>query len=443
MKLSLTKLSLSALLVCAAWPLAILSAQGISSNDAGRVKGMLKDTYEAIKKNYYDPTLQGLDWDARYQEYRDKVDAAPSLGAGVGVVAGFVDGLKDSHTYFQPPSWSKRVDYGYSVGIVGDAPYVLKVRPGSDAASKLQPGDRILGLNGNQINRESFVRMQYILHLLSPQITTTVAVRAPNGQEREEVVESTVTNGRALMELGGSGTSILLNDLVRDMESAEYENRQRSVEMGDILIWRMPSFMVEPSDIDSTISMAREHKTLILDLRGNPGGYVETLKRLVGSVFGENQMIGTRLTRKGRSRLSAPTRGDRAFTGRLIVLIDSASGSSAELFARVVQLEGRGEVLGDRSAGAVREARFFPFFQGTEVIITYGASVTSADLLMRDGVSLEGIGVTPDTVLLPTGEDLAAGRDPVMSHAAQLAGVALDPVAAARLFQEKRRAGGW
>jgi hypothetical protein len=53
---------------------------------------------------------------------------------------------------------------------------------------------------------------------------------------------------------------------------------------------------------------------------------------------------------------------------------------------------------------------------------------------MTDGKSLENTGVTPDDKLLPTAADVADGKDPVMSHALQLSGITLDPVAAGKLF---------
>jgi C-terminal processing protease CtpA/Prc len=99
-----------------------------------------------------------------------------------------------------------------------------------------------------------------------------------------------------------------------------------------------------------------------------------------------------------------------------------------------VQLEKRGTVMGDRSAGAVMETQFLSFAQGGETAIFYSVAVTDADLVMTDGKSLEGVGVKPDEQSLPTPLDLAAGRDPVLAQAARLAGLSLDPVAAGKLF---------
>jgi carboxyl-terminal processing protease len=126
--------------------------------------------------------------------------------------------------------------------------------------------------------------------------------------------------------------------------------------------------------------------------------------------------------------------GDQAFAGKIIVLVDSQSASAAELFARVVQLEHRGTVLGDHSSGSVMEAREYSYSQGLDTQFYYGFSVTDADLIMGDGKSLEHTGVTPDEIILPTGQDLAVGRDPVLARASELGGAKLDPAQAGKMF---------
>jgi len=115
-------------------------------------------------------------------------------------------------------------------------------------------------------------------------------------------------------------------------------------------------------------------------------------------------------------------------------LIDSKSGSAAELFARVIQLEKRGVVIGDVTQGAVMEAKHYEEKAGVDTVIFYGASVTEWDLVMSDGKSLEHVGVTPDEILLPSPHALANGRDPVLAHAVEMLGVKITGEEAGKAF---------
>ena len=75
------------------------------------------------------------------------------------------------------------------------------------------------------------------------------------------------------------------------------------------------------------------------------------------------------------------------------MLIDSTSGSAAEVFARIIQIEKRGTVIGDRSAGAVMEGEFFrhAVYVDPKNVTQYGVMISIADLMMTDGKSLEGV----------------------------------------------------
>lgn len=90
--------------------------------------------------------------------------------------------------------------------------------------------------------------------------------------------------------------------------------------------------------------------------------------------------------------------------------------------------------MGDRTAGMVMEAGLYPYSQGFATIVFYGFEITHADLIMTDGQSLEHVGVVPDKTALPSPEDLALGRDPVLARAAQIAHINLNPVQAGKLF---------
>jgi C-terminal processing protease CtpA/Prc len=79
-------------------------------------------------------------------------------------------------------------------------------------------------------------------------------------------------------------------------------------------------------------------------------------------------------------------------------------------------------------------SRIYSHQIGLDTVVFYAASITEANVIMTDGKSLEKIGVTPDEVMLPTAEDLAAKRDPVLTHAAELVGIKLDPEKAGKMF---------
>jgi C-terminal processing protease CtpA/Prc len=92
-------------------------------------------------------------------------------------------------------------------------------------------------------------------------------------------------------------------------------------------------------------------------------------------------------------------------------------------------------VMGDETGGAVGRGKWILLHGGPVSGLVYSVQVTVARLRLPDGTDLEGRGVKPDLLMIPTSLDLAEQRDPVLSAAAQLAaGVPLSPEEAGKMF---------
>jgi carboxyl-terminal processing protease len=395
-----------------------------------QISDMLRDAYKEVKEHYYDPKFHGVDLEARYQQFTAKIDSLHDAGGGIALTASFLDGLKDSHTYLIPPGKAGDFDLGYRMGLVGDNCFITRIRPKSDAESKLHVGDQVLTVNGFKVDRNDFHAVQYFFGQLAPRKVQTLDVKSPSGELRKVEVAAAVRQSKQVTNLANPNDSFLED--IRN-EKAESMRRDKIVENGDVTIWKIRQFSPDTTSVDKAIATARKHSALIIDLRGNGGGAVITLQALVGSLFDHEIKIADRVGRTHPKPTIAYPQGKR-FDGKVIVLVDGSSASASEILARVIQLEHRGTVLGDRSAGAVMEALRYVEAEGVGSQIYYGFSVTEADLTMKDGKSLEKTGVVPDEVVLPTAADLAAGRDPVLAHAAELAGVKLDPADAGKMF---------
>ena len=407
-------------------------AQGLDRIERERALQMLGNIKNELKKNYYDPTLRGMDVEARFKAAEERIKQATSLGQAFGVIAQVLLDLNDSHTKFYPPARPEKIEYGWRMQMIGDECYVTAVKPGSDAAAQgLKPGDRILQIERFRPTRKEFWKMRYYYNALSPRAGMQMVVQSPGGEPREVNVKAKVTPGNRVLDLT---SDIGINEFIRSLESGGATRHRYYENLGGVFVWRMPSFTMSDEFIDKMMSKAQNASAVVLDLRGNGGGAETGLLRMLGYFFDRDVKMADIKTRKETKPVVAKTRGKGAFTGKVVVILDSDSASSSELFARVMQLEKRGVVVGDRSAGAVMRSMFRTYQMGADRLVMYYASITDADALMPDGQSIEHVGVTPDVLVIPTAEDMAARRDPALARALQLAGAKVDAAKAGALF---------
>lgn len=410
--------------------------------DRRRLQSTLTRVAREIRENYYDPTFGGRDLDALAEVARQRIESARGIGEAFGAIAQFTLELDDSHTFFLPPFQTVDVDYGLEVGIVGDAGVVLGVMPGSDAEKQgVRRGDTVETINGFPVTRETLWKIEYLFNRLRPQPGLRVELRTPQGQARELDLAAEVKPLRRVLELEGEGAGFGWARIEDDYNEHRRKHRLRLVKASDgVLVAKLGEFTLADDEPKKLMDAARGKTALILDLRENAGGEVSALEAVVGGLFEEDTIVATFAEREKTETLRVRGSKRSAFAGKLWVLIDAQSASASELLARTVQLSGRGQVIGERSSGSVRVGRV----RNTSVahgdfVIASGVNVTEADVVMPDGQRLEKSGVVPDVSIVPSTADLAAGRDPALAKALELAGVPMDASAAGALFPPKTR----
>lgn len=428
--------------VAAALTVSPLGAQGRtapvprpSAQDIERGHRMLNQLYQDLRANYFDSTFAGIDMAERLRIAHARIDSSASRQHMFGVIAQFLFDLNDSHTTFIPPGIAADVEYGWRWQIIGDSTYVTAVKPGSDAEQKgLRVGDRVVTMDGSPIVRQNFRLLSYVYYTLSPRPGMRLVVESPGGERRTIDVLAKITPRQRVVDLSDSDTYLRLEEeWVRGQDALRF--RWRAI--GDsILLWKMPQFVYNQRDaIDAMMRRARNYRSLVLDLRDNPGGAVVTQLHLISHFFDRDITVATVRERRGERPAIARKFDQEPYRGRLIILIDSRSASSSEMVARITQLEGRSIVVGDRSMGAVMTSRQWGHEVGFGKVYNYGASITVSDVIMPDGQRLERQGVVPDYVVLPTAADLVAQRDPALAKAIELAGGSVTPEEAGRMLR--------
>lgn len=167
---------------------------------------------------------------------------------------------------------------------------------------------------------------------------------------------------------------------------------------------RLPAFQKTTSrDLNDALwKLYREGmKTLIIDVRGNPGGLLDTSVEVADKFIAEGKIVSTR----GRNAREDSDRfANRYNTWRvpLVVLIDHNSASASEIFAAAIRDSRRGVVVGERSYGKGSVQGIFPLSASKA-----GLRLTTAKFYSPSGQAIANAGVTPDVVVQTTAKPIA------------------------------------
>jgi C-terminal processing protease CtpA/Prc len=241
-----------------------------------------------------------------------------------------------------------------------------------------------------------------------------LVVNAPSTVERYALL-------RGMLErLGDSHTAIfspleLRNSMANTDRSTSVTWHDLKAGIGYVKIGSFPDKMAEA--IGWALQREGERQGLVLDLRGNPGGIVDSVDATAGAFLPAGTLLSTAQGRWhlfGVRRFIADRTTGVSYRGPLVVLVDGETASGAETLARALQYYHRAIIVGTHTAGKV---------MGVEVEMPLADGgllrVATLDVSGPDGRRLEGRGVDPDVSAATPAQQMQTALALLARHAPQ------------------------
>ncbi len=221
-----------------------------------------------------------------------------------------------------------------------------------------------------------------------------------------------ITNDRAAMLLQGpEGSSLMVSVSTSGQAPRALQLRREHVEVPGIeaaqildrdfgvAYVRIPSFQKSTSrDLDTALwNLHRDGmKSLIIDLRGNPGGLLTSAVEIVDKFVESGPIVSTK-GRNPQENYSYSAHQGGTWRMPLVVLIDGDSASASEIFAGAIADHHRGTIVGERSYGKGSVQGIFPLRTASS-----GVRLTTAKFFSPSGRPISNVGVAPNIVVHQT-----------------------------------------
>lgn len=340
-------------------------------------------------------------WDTIDQKYPDakNTDAQARV---YGAISGLVGSLNDPYSEFFNPEETKSfeddiagsfVGIGLEVGIKDKVLTIiapLKDTPGYKAG--LKSGDKILKIDKTVTSNLS---IEQAVDLMRGEKGTTVTLTIlRNGETKPRVIP-----------------------IVRDVINVP--TLETKVRPDGIFVITLNSFSANSANLFRNALkqfVGTKSDKLILDLRGNPGGYLDAAVDMASWFLPSGKPVVLEDYGNNQKENIYRSAGYNIFNNNLkfVILIDGGSASASEILSGAMQDYGLAKLVGEQSygKGSVQEV--------VNVTPDTILKITVAKWLTPKGTSISEKGLTPDYVVDLTQKDVDAKQDPQMDKAVQL-----------------------
>ncbi len=337
-------------------------------------------------------------WDTVKNSYVDKEEISEK-DMFYGSLEGMVKAIDDPYTSFLDPELSKRFNddlsgsfegIGAEIGIRDDTLTIVAPISGMPAEEAgLKSGDKVLSIDGKS----------------TAGISIDKAVDTIRGKKGTDV---TLTIYREGLE---ETKDIIITRGIITIESVETE-----ILDNNILLIKISNFNEDTRSLfDEAINEAKtkQVKAIILDLRNNPGGFLESSIDIASEWVESGPVVLEKFDDDDIIKYQA--RGVAELSSyETIVLLNGGSASASEIVAGALKDYNKATIVGEKSYGKGSVQTLKPFVDGSSL------KVTVAKWLTPEGVSISEKGISPDYEVEYNLEDFEADRDPQLDKALEI-----------------------
>lgn len=342
------------------------------------------EAYDVLKQNYVN-TGKIINKDVLY-----------------GAISGMVNSLKDPYTVFMSPEDSKMFledvqgefeGVGMEIGIKDDQLQVISPLDGTPAQKAgIMAGDKILYIDGEPTAKMTLEEaVKKIRGKKGTKVTLTIMRESWAKPKDFEIVRGIIKIPTIKWEIKNEDIAYI--KIYEFSETASSDFRKAAIK----------------------IVSNPKVKKIVLDLRNNPGGYLEVARDIAGWFLKPGELVVVEDFEGKRENIDYRTYGNGAFLHYpVVVLINKGSASASEILAAALR-DNRGiKLIGEKSFGKGSVQQLFPLDDGSNL------KITVAKWLTPKGGSIDGKGLEPDIEVKMTEKDYQEGRDPQLKRALEI-----------------------
>lgn len=319
-----------------------------------------------------------------------------------GMVQGLAASLNDPYTFFLPPVESKQFSddmtgsfegVGMEIALRDQAVTVVSPLKGTPAErAGIKSGDKILKIDGTDTRGMDIVNA--VKKIRGPRGTAVTLTILREGWDEPKEIKVT-------------------------RETISVPTLVTTARPDGVFVIQVMSFTANVPDLFR--SALREfinsgNSRLVLDLRGNPGGYLEAAVDMASWFLPAGKVIVTEDYAGHSERIVHRSRGYDIFSQnlRMVILVDRGSASAAEILAEALRHYGKARIIGTPTFGKASVQELVDITPETSL------KITIARWLPPSGEQIPDTGIVPNVEVKVTDEDTKGGKDPQLDKAVEV-----------------------